>query len=223
MKRDFSYRNYFIVAGVIILLGVSRLISLTSLLTQKEPYRLEDADFSQVKKGDRVTLDVEYCYGIGAYNFLGEQNTKTGEFNWMAALDRDYLVPLVSYEGDEPKVDHVISVKVSSDHYHLFTGAKERFYDLMNWPYEETNINKIPKSLVYHYTGMIEEMSDDLYEASATELRKKGLEDRLVRYRLVPLPKEFSVEECIISGCVFVFLGLLIGILVWVKDKRMEA
>lgn len=64
MKRDYSHRRYLKVVVVLILFGIWRFLP---LFTQKEPYRLEDVDISQVKIGDRVTLDVEYCCGIASY------------------------------------------------------------------------------------------------------------------------------------------------------------
>lgn len=65
-------------------------------------------------------------------------------------------------------------------------------------------------------------MPDDLFEACVTKLQEQGLEDRLVQYRLVPLPMEPSTKERIIVGSVLIFLGIIIGSLIWIKEKNLE-
>lgn len=245
--RDFVKILFLILkilfAGAVIALGMNWLVSSVPYIptVMKEPYRLEDADLNQVKIGDHVTLDVTICLGVGSENYVQNRNTATDEINWRLPLDRSYLIPFMSTDGDDVNIDRILPVHVNSVDFEAFDNATGAFIDWLDLSEQDIyeifsegnmnsyinrtkslDMNKLSQTVVYHYDGILQELPDEILYADADALRNYGLIEHLQRMYLVPAPKKDSVLRGTILGVVFILLGISFGFVVCKNFARKK-
>ena len=224
---------------LLIAFGVTTLVvyGKESLKVMKDPYNIEEADLSQVKIGDYVTLDVTISLGAGAEIYVAKRNVATGERTLIGINDMSYLIPIISNEGNKINVDHVLSVKVMPENFEVFNTATSAFCEWIDLTMEDVyefydgvdfnqyinekknlDMDKLPQNVVYHYEGIVQEIPYDVMDSEFEAVKSYGLRDRMENFYIVPAPDKEVVFPGAIIGIVLILVGIIVGI-VFMKKR----